>query len=116
MSGDAGVPLVDDIVVELADGSRMNVQAKKNHPEFGTCSLRDPALGSEMIKARDQLEREGTESRNIIRFYSRSPFGALHRRGRRRRLPGSRDLLGRCKSIQAFGRPVRRDTARYMRD
>ncbi|HLL45717.1 MAG TPA: hypothetical protein VK399_03370 [Longimicrobiaceae bacterium] len=79
MPGDAGVPLVDDIVVELADGSRIYVQAKKNHPEFGTWSLRDRVLVSELIKARDQLEREGTGSRSIVRFYSRSPFGALHR-------------------------------------
>jgi hypothetical protein len=79
MPGDAGVPRVDDIVVELADGSRIYVQAKKNHPEFGTWSLRDRTLGAELIKARDQLEREGTLTRSIVRFYSRSPFGALHR-------------------------------------
>jgi hypothetical protein len=38
MPGDGGVPLVDDIVVELADGLRIYVQAKKNHPKFGTWS------------------------------------------------------------------------------
>jgi hypothetical protein len=32
-----------------------------------------------LTKARDQLEREGAGSRSIVRFYSRSPFGALHR-------------------------------------
>jgi hypothetical protein len=79
MPGDAGVPLVDDIVVELADGSRIYVQAKKNHPEFGTWSLRDRVMGSELIKARDQLERTSAGSRSIVRFYSRSPFGALNR-------------------------------------
>ncbi|HYR10708.1 MAG TPA: ATP-binding protein [Longimicrobium sp.] len=79
MPGDAGVPLVDDIVVELADGSRIYVQAKKNHPKFETWSLRDPLMGSELVKARDQLEREGAGSSSIVRFYSRSPFGALHR-------------------------------------
>jgi hypothetical protein len=79
MPGDADVPLVDDIVVELADGSRIYIQAKKNHPDFRTWSLGDRALSSELTKARDQLERKGSWSQSLVRFYSRSPFGALHK-------------------------------------
>jgi hypothetical protein len=79
LAGDADVPLVDDIVVEEVDGSRIYIQAKKNHPEFGTWSLRDRELRAELTKARDQLERDGIEPRSVVRFYSRSPFGSLNR-------------------------------------
>jgi hypothetical protein len=79
MPGDGAVPSVDDVVVELSDGRRIYVQAKKNHPDHGTWSLRDCGLLSELIKARDQLEQEGTGGGSIVRFYSRSPFGALHK-------------------------------------
>jgi hypothetical protein len=89
MPGDARGPLVDDIVVELADGLRIYVQAKKNEPKFGIWSFRDRALRSELLKTRDQLEREVPGSRSVVRFYSRSPFGTLTRLAE-----GARDYPG----------------------
>lgn len=78
MPGDGAVPTIDDVIVELSDGRRIYIQAKKNHPGHGIWSLRDRGLRSELTKARDQLEREGPGGSGIVRFYSRSPFGALH--------------------------------------
>lgn len=77
MPEDSEPPLVDDVVVEFADGRRVYAQAKKNHPQNRTWSLRDGVLRDELVKARDQLEREGESSLSIVRFYARSPFGML---------------------------------------
>jgi hypothetical protein len=79
MPGDGVPPLIDDILVEFADKHREFIQAKKNHPEFGVWTLRDRTLRAELKKARDQLERLGSDAVSIVRFYSRSPFGSLHR-------------------------------------
>lgn len=76
MPGDGLPPLIDDIVVVHEDGRRLYVQAKKNHPDFGTCSVRDREMKVELVKARDQLERSDASR---VRFVSRSPFGALHK-------------------------------------
>ena len=76
MPGDGTPPLVDDVVVEFAGGERLYVQAKKNHPDFGTWSIADREMKEELLKARDQLEADPTGE---VRFVSRSPFGALHK-------------------------------------
>ncbi len=70
--GDAP-PMVDDVVVRLADRT-VYVQAKKNHPKRGVWSLRDSVLQAELVKACDQLDED---ARGEAWIYSQSPFGEL---------------------------------------
>ncbi len=76
MPGDGVPPPVDDVVVVFADGRRLYLQAKKNHPDFGMWSVKDASLRPELVKARDQLERDANWT---VQFVSRSPFGELHK-------------------------------------
>lgn len=72
--GEDTVVTVDDVVVLLEDGWIYYIQAKKNQPKYENWTLKDEVLKEELIKARDQIERN---DRGIVYFYSRSPFGEL---------------------------------------
>jgi hypothetical protein len=64
--------LVDDVVVGRRDGSLICCQCKKNQPNFNSWSVADLAV--ELEKAARLL----VDTPNVqVRFYSRSPFGAL---------------------------------------
>jgi hypothetical protein len=67
---------VDDVVVCLAGGRRIYIQAKKNQPDHSAWSLRDSTLQEELVKARDQLE---SDPNGEVRLYSRTPFGELQK-------------------------------------
>lgn len=77
LRGDDVSPFVDDIVVEFTDGHRVYIQVKKNEPRYQNWTLKNPTMERELIKARDQLEMEGTHQRTKVLFYSQSPFGKI---------------------------------------
>ncbi|MFJ2362199.1 AAA family ATPase [Pseudomonas sp. NPDC087697] len=63
---------VDDIVIGKVDGTLICCQCKKNQPEFTAWSVAD--LADELDKASRLLT---SNPQAEVRFYSRSPFGAL---------------------------------------
>ena len=66
-------PRVDDVVAHRRSGT-VYIQAKKNEPARGIWSVTDPKLVPELVKAREQLERDRTGE---VWLYSQSPFGRL---------------------------------------
>lgn len=66
--------LVDDVVVGKVDGSLICCQCKKNQTNFNAWTISD--LADEIDKASKLIENNNKVE---IRFYSRSPFGALHK-------------------------------------
>lgn len=63
---------VDDVVVGKADGTQICCQCKKNQIHFKSWTIAD--LADELEKASSLL----ASKKNVeVRFYSRSPFGAL---------------------------------------
>lgn len=112
MPGDEAPPHVDDVVVGFAEGGRLYVQAKKNHPDFGTWSLRDREMKKELLKARDQLEADLT---GHVRFVSRSPFGAIQKLAE-----GARDYpefsLFRGDAPETLRQPLRHLAQLWERD
>ena len=69
---DGGLPpRVDDVVVRT-DERTVYIQAKKNEPARGVWVLTNPKLAPELVKAREQLERDPAGE---AWFYSQSPFG-----------------------------------------
>lgn len=74
---DQDIPVhVDDVVVNLAGGRRIYIQAKKNQQDHSAWSLRDRSLQEELIKAREQLEKD---PQGEVWLYSRTPFGELQK-------------------------------------
>ncbi|MDD2338107.1 MAG: hypothetical protein PHD01_16230, partial [Geobacteraceae bacterium] len=69
---DSATYLVDDIVVGKADGTLICCQCKKNQIDFKAWTIAD--LADELHKAASLL---ATNQNAEVRFYSRSPFGAL---------------------------------------
>jgi hypothetical protein len=63
---------VDDVVIAKTDGSLICCQCKKNQTDFKAWTITD--LSDEIIKAAKLLD---TNKNAAVRFYSRSPFGAL---------------------------------------
>lgn len=74
--GDARAVVVDDVVVEYQNGQRDYIQIKKNQPDRETWRIQDATMQEELGKARQQLEEN---PHAFVRFYSRSPFGALQK-------------------------------------
>lgn len=74
LPGDVDVVLVDDIVVYFKNGTFKYCQAKVHQPDRRDWSIAD--LKTELLKARDQLERD--PSGKAI-FYSKTPFGDLEK-------------------------------------
>jgi len=70
------MPQVDDIVIRFESGDTLYVQAKKNQTDRKSWSLADQTLQDELRNARDQLV-EDEDGR--VRFYSRDPFGEVHK-------------------------------------
>lgn len=70
------MPEVDDIVVRFESGETLYVQAKKGQTDRKSWSLGDPTLKKELRSARDQLEEDENAR---VRFYSRDPFGEVHK-------------------------------------
>lgn len=66
--------LVDDVVVGKVDGSLICCQCKKNQIHFNAWTISD--LADEIDKASKLIENNNKVE---VRFYSRSPFGALHK-------------------------------------
>lgn len=64
--------LVDDVVIGKVDGSVICCQCKKNQPNFKDWTIAD--LADELKKASLLLAGNANAE---VRFYSRSPFGAL---------------------------------------
>lgn len=67
-------PLVDDVVIGKFDGTLICCQCKKNHIDFKSWTITD--LADELDKAICLLVSNPNAE---VRFYSRSPFGALHK-------------------------------------
>ena len=65
---------VDDIVILYKNGHVCFIQAKKNQTNHKAWSFSDSILKDELCKARNQLE---SRDNSKVKFYSRSPFGAL---------------------------------------
>lgn len=63
---------VDDVVIGRTDGSIICCQCKKNQPGFNAWSIAD--LSDELQKA---IRLLSNKANSVVRFYSRSPFGAL---------------------------------------
>jgi hypothetical protein len=63
---------VDDVVIGMADGTKICCQCKKNQTGFKAWSIAD--LGEELHKAISLLAKDHTA---VIHFYSRSNFGDL---------------------------------------
>lgn len=74
LPGDIELVLVDDVVACLKDGTFKYCQAKVHQIDRREWSIAD--LKAELIKARDQLERD-TSGKAI--FYSKTPFGDLEK-------------------------------------
>jgi len=66
--------LVDDVVVGKTDGTLICCQCKKNQIDFKDWTIAD--LEDEIDKAAKLLS---TNKNAEVRFYSRSPFGALRK-------------------------------------
>lgn len=66
--------MVDDVVIELINGKKIFIQAKKNQSEFKAWSLND--LKEELIKAKQQWKDQPTAE---IQFVSRTEFGDLRK-------------------------------------
>lgn len=69
---DSATYLVDDVVVGKTDGTQVCCQCKKNQIDFKAWGIAD--LADELGKASRLL---ATNPKAEVRFYSRSPFGAL---------------------------------------
>lgn len=69
---DSATYTVDDVVVGKIDGSLICCQCKKNQVDFKTWTIAD--LADELGKASGLL---ASNKKAEVRFYSRSPFGAL---------------------------------------
>lgn len=69
---DSATYLVDDVVVGKADGTWICCQCKKNQIDFKAWTIAD--LADELDKASRLL---ANNQKAEVRFYSRSPFGAL---------------------------------------
>nr|WP_321513163.1 AAA family ATPase [uncultured Pseudodesulfovibrio sp.] len=67
---------IDDIVISYKDGRKKFIQAKKNQPKYQSWRFNDDVLKEELVKA--QKQHELTPDAEIW-FYSRSPFGNLHK-------------------------------------
>lgn len=65
---------VDDVVIGRSDGSLICCQCKKNQTDFKAWTISD--LADELHKAVELIKNNSLAD---IRFYSRSPFGALHK-------------------------------------
>ncbi len=85
---------VDDVVALLFGDSREYVQVKKNQQEYESWKLRDRVFRTELVSARDQLERDAT---GVVRFFSRSPFGELQK---------LKEEADPCPDLAAFKRNV----------
>lgn len=70
------MPEVDDIVIRFESGKTLYVQAKKGQTDRKSWSLGDATLKKELRSARDQLEED---ENGRVRFYSRDPFGEVHK-------------------------------------
>lgn len=70
------MPGVDDIVIRFESGETLYVQAKKGQTDRKSWSLGDTTLQKELQSARDQLEED---ENGRVRFYSRDPFGEVHK-------------------------------------
>lgn len=69
---DSTAYLVDDVVIEKADGTLICCQCKKNQIDFKAWTIAD--LADELDKASGLIAHNQQAE---VRFYSRSPFGAL---------------------------------------
>ena len=69
-------PQVDDIVIRLESGDTLYVQAKKGQTDRKSWSLADTTLQKELRSACVQLEED---EEGQVRFYSRDPFGEIHK-------------------------------------
>ncbi|MDO8335155.1 MAG: ATP-binding protein, partial [Candidatus Saccharibacteria bacterium] len=65
---------VDDVVIGRSDGSLICCQCKKNQTDFKAWTISD--LADELHKAVELIKNNSLAD---IRFYSRSPFGVLHK-------------------------------------
>jgi len=69
---DSAKYLVDDVVVGKTDGTVICCQCKKNQKNFKAWTIAD--LADELVKAAELLDNN---KKAEVRFYSRSPFGAI---------------------------------------
>lgn len=69
---DSATYLVDDVVIGKTDGTQICCQCKKNQTDFRAWTIAD--LADELGKASRLLSNN---QKAEVRFYSRSPFGAL---------------------------------------
>ncbi len=70
LPGEEEYVYVDDIVLCFKDGTHRYIQAKIHQTDRRAWSISD--LGTELIKARNQLEKD---PRGKVIFYSQTPFG-----------------------------------------
>jgi len=69
---DSATYMVDDVVIGKTDGTQICCQCKKNQIDFKAWTIAD--LADELGKASRLLD---SNKKAEVRFYSRSPFGAL---------------------------------------